>query len=136
MIKANELRVGNMFWEDYGGYKVVTAINSNNVGDAPNTVSARSIKGTVSGQYSCSQIEPIPLTPEILEKCGFRQQGKRNLYSDGKLAFMEDADGFTFFIKDVSNVLYKSVANSKIYYLHQLQNLYFALTGDELKIEL
>ena len=117
MIKANELRVGN--WVLLGAkkrlYHEVDSICAWGEGTA---------------------LHPIPLTPEILEKCGFRQQGKRNLYSDGKLAFMEDADGFTFFIKDVSNVLYKSVANSKIYYLHQLQNLYFALTGDELKIEL
>ena len=114
MIKANELRVGNwvLLGKDYYEIDSICAWG----------------KGT--------HLNPIPLTPEILEKCGLKQQGKRALYSDGKLAFMEDADGFTFFIKDDSNVLYRSAANSKIYYLHQLQNLYFALTGNELNINL
>ena len=66
--------------------------------------------------------EPIPLTSEWLEKCknddyGFYQQ------SDGSYSLIDDyGDGSTYYIGNLR-------------YVHQLQNLYFALTGQELTIK-
>lgn len=53
--------------------------------------------------------EPILLTPEILEKCKMTKR-------------------YQYFIK----LFTKEGFNGKIKYLHQLQNLFFSLTGDEL----
>jgi hypothetical protein len=80
-MKAEELRIGNLFWENHGGYKIVTAINCNIVGDMQNTVSARAKGHTTSGQYDCDKIEPIPLTSEILEKIGFIPNENKSWYN-------------------------------------------------------
>lgn len=78
-------------------------------------------------------IEPIPLTPEILEKAGF-------MWSIYHQAFHKE--GFPFDVNEGNEwfTLYtfkKSThITSCLKYLHQLQNLFFALTGEELKIEL
>jgi len=31
-MKKNELRIGNLFWESYGGYKIVTGIKEHKAG--------------------------------------------------------------------------------------------------------
>ena len=73
-----------------------------------------------SGNSILEDFEPIPLSPEILEKAGFEKcscggwkQGELHLYK-----------GFNYERKRI------------IKYLHQLQNLYFSLTGEELTINL
>lgn len=143
MIQPNELRIGNIFWENYGGYNVVTSINCNRVGEAPNTVSARHIAGTLSGSFDCSHIEPIPLSPTILEKCGFEVTGlnksiyslflsnlDENKFSRQRIDFISsDTDGKVELCR--SGVCFKRIKCSS---LHQLQNIYFVLTGNELTI--
>jgi len=113
MIKSNELRIGNLVEQkvnsDSGTYCIITAI----------------------GLLTESDIdaEPIPLTPEILEKAGFDI----------------DIDGY-FVIKKClywldEGVIQISLGHAPLFncpckFVHQLQNLYFALTGEELPIEL
>ena len=136
MIQANELRIGNIFWENYGGYKVITAIGCNSVGDMKNTVSARGIGFTLSGQYDCDAISPVLLTPEILEKCGFEKANDRYggylspVFNSGRirLSWYSETDDDWYW--------YNGCWNTKIKHLHQLQNLYFSLTGEELTINL
>lgn len=77
--------------------------------------------------------DAIPLTPELLEKCGFRKY--RYSWSTSKQN--------TFNFEEWSNDglgLYLHINDHKtgqhIKYLHQLQNLYFSLTGQELEINL
>lgn len=68
---------------------------------------------------------PIQLTEEILLKCGFQPKyfGIKTYYSP----LMElDHD---FYLMGVDYGV-------KIKHLHQLQNLYFALTGEELEVKL
>lgn len=66
--------------------------------------------------------KPIPLTEEWLKKFGFEEsiaflnKGKISIGNGGKLYFN------SWYIIDTPK------------YVHQLQNLYFALTGEELKI--
>jgi len=77
--------------------------------------------------YFFDEIEPIPLTEEWLVKFGFEIKqgrfgneyfGKINLYtaSDKKIVFCYDDC-----LKGIN-------------YVHQLQNLYFALIGEELTL--
>ena len=123
MINANELRTGNIFWETYGGYKVVTAIGCNKVGLAPNTVLGRALNHTVDGCFDLKDIYGVTLTPEILEKCG--------------LVDCENISGMHTYLKWTDDKLHLvcdfiAVSDIEIKYLHQLQNLYFALTQTEL----
>jgi hypothetical protein len=72
--------------------------------------------------------QPIPLTPEILEKCGFQRATIGGYYKD-----FEDITVRLFQEEGFYSLEY---IGTKIQYLHQLQNLYFALTSEELKVNI
>ena len=71
---------------------------------------------------------PIPLTEEWLLKFGFdkREDGDFNLFKHSEVDIIIDKD-FSSWMCDGINF---SVNN--IRYVHKLQNLYFALMGEEL----
>lgn len=124
MIKANELRIGNwlLYKGQYvkydGSYSGIMGVRNALLIINGNTLIERELK-------ECSTIE---LTPDILIKCGFVRS---------------DRTGFTFYalLPLVYNTnhgwwLYNKKMGIPPKYLHQLQNLYFALTGEELEINL
>ena len=124
MIAANELRIGNLAYNQYGkigtvwGFKVGDATH-----DFEHIVSFKELN--VNSCYS-RYIKPIPLTPEILEKCGFEKDND-GIYS--KLGFM-------FWLDDIGVMQlalnYSPICNAPCKYVHQLQNLIYALTGEEI----
>ena len=65
----------------------------------------------------------IPITPEILERCGFESNPYHDRYELGYFHFEHCAIRQMIWIEKYPHVNY----------LHQLQNLYFALTGEELQ---
>jgi len=76
-------------------------------------------------------IFPILLTEEILLKCGFVKNKSSNVYYYKRYPTIELDESFnlnkSFYIIDIDN---------KIYSLHQLQNIFFDLTGEELEVNL
>jgi len=106
--------------------------------------------------------EPIPLTPEILEKCGFEKKVFTEThdagyytkgYTDSRVYyFRELGTGNTSLAfcdgqyDKCSLIQLKTPVDDGVYkflhfayhpkYLHELQNLYFGLTGKELPINL
>jgi len=87
--------------------------------------------------------EPIPLTEEWLLKFGFKHQNKYNLESNLYSKKLNSKYYFTIYSKTetldfktkfigwkVLNIAF----DLKIDFVHQLQNLYFALTNEELII--
>ncbi len=114
-MKVQELRIGN--WINEGE------------GTAPYQVTADDIFWLSLPQNE-SKIQPITITPEILEKAGFVM----SVFPEITEAFH---DAFTLVLEekgwDCLRILGKSVF---INHVHQLQNLYWALVGEELKIEL
>jgi hypothetical protein len=115
MIKANELRIGNWLYDQ--GYYQITKID----GD--------------------EDTEPIPLTPEILDKCGFAKYDKRNypLYAPITERYYRQngvliAEGFSGSYSLRDDIKGGSIYNCFFKYLHELQNLHFAITGKELEI--
>lgn len=74
---------------------------------------------------------PIPLTHEILEKAGGQfcdgLGSKWYIFVNNQYNVVIDLIGRGYFIKD---------SHSELQSVHQLQNLYFALTGEELEIKL
>ena len=114
MNTANELRIGNLV---------------NFEGD---------IMSVTSGDIhyfdeNLDSFSPIPLTPEILEKAGFKHltDGVYELATE-TLSICYDEHGIDIAFKD--DMIATDLDHIKS--LHQLQNLYFALTGEELPIEL
>ena len=134
-MKANELRIGNyvrLF--EKGFYKV-------------HTISRKVIQvhgDLIGGEvFDFFNIQPIPLTPEILEKCGFEyvtdwtvpDKRKHDCVTFLDLGYMYLASGMmgggvTLFQND------RRSTGTNIEYLHQLQNLYFCLCGEELEVKL
>ena len=135
MIKSSELRIGNRL-------RPLRVIDPSNIPLMGYSICAAHIAYSV--QELNSDWEPIPLTTEILEKCGFkdRTEGYRATGAVGGVWVAPSA----FNGKDIA--LYENWAGGKLwsYYLghyelpitsvHQLQNLYFALTGEELGVKL
>ena len=127
MIHPKHLRVGNRVWwdKDKNLYKEIEMSD-------------------FSSLFVFDKIEPIPLTPEILEKLGFEHTRSdwfdKKYFTDcieaaevmkitinaitGRCAIMDtDLDGTP------------AMTGIEIKYLHQLQNLYFSLTGTELNYQ-
>ncbi len=87
--------------------------------------------------YDIEDFNPIPLTEEILLKCGMVQCGYDLLFwKHEKLSF--EFAGINWADEEFPEYQFLTIEFSdiKIEHLHQLQNFIFSLTGEELKIEL
>lgn len=122
MIKATELRIGN--WILAGGEPF--EVN-------PDVISVIYNEG---GRVEYNQ---IPLTPELLEKLGVVEIPN---ILEWVFSFMSMTLTFVWCNDDKYIVRYEGPAGGINHIinapesLHQLQNLYFALTGQELEINL
>ena len=90
-------------------------------------------------QRDSKVIEGIELTPEILVKAGFVFNSEVNTYDKviehGLLAI--DIDDKSFFIGDSHEECgFAGNTKSALKSVHQLQNLFFSLCGEELEIKL
>ena len=85
-----------------------------------------------SFQLPSYEIYGINITPGILEMCRFEKEEDfaRTTYKLGDI-YLRDYGSWK-----LENKIGISLYHVSIDYLHQLQNLYFALTGTELSIEL
>jgi hypothetical protein len=124
MIPFKELRIGNLVTLD-GFVQPIQVINA-----YKGHLCFANAMGNFENDSDDKSIQPIALTDEILLKCGFDS----GILKAGNLFLQQfdDDKGFVFITGDADDPL-----NDKpVQYLHQLQNLYFALTGEELNIEL
>lgn len=126
MIKSNEVRINNLL-QCNGVYCRVRNID-NCIAVAGRDKHFFSHDGDLQG---------IPLTPEILEKCGFvfkSGDSDNDWYFKNIKHIVLSADESTGF-----NTVFVSCgayAITEITYLHQLQNLFFSLTGEELNVKI
>jgi hypothetical protein len=125
MIKTTELRIGNLvlFAQESTVFKVMD-IDLNGIGVDD---------GDERTWIEIDQFEGVPITEELLLKFGF----EKNFISPNVERY--SVDGFA--INSYSNKedgdyfwlgYYMNSINKHIEYVHQIQNLYFALTGKEL----
>lgn len=134
MIQAKELRIGNYIadiWTPNGLFKV-TELRKDKI----------FYGNCFKAKYD--DIRPIPLTEEILLKAG----GKR--FDEDKIILMLNDPSTHLVLMKVGTHWFPQIEQTGefasegvnvvflnfIDYLHQLQNLFFALTGEEIKIEL
>ncbi len=126
MITASELRVGNAL--------MVTATDTmdNHISFVV-SISKDEIRVSRDDDYGMGcdldGLLPIPLTPEILEKCGFEKSKNHSLDY-----FKKSVTGNAFFFRIGRPFKHENRFYPEVKYLHQIQNLYFALTGDELPV--
>lgn len=117
-MKASELRIGNYLYND----NVVVKIDARSIFDIWDDEGLRNYKS-------------IPLTEDWLLKFGFKcvwsGQGEGSTFKLSDI-YLHSHD----FVKNFSLVEFQGKdVKIKINSVHQLQNLYFALTGQELKIK-
>jgi hypothetical protein len=123
-MEAKELRIGNLLQD--GVSKSLLKVIELSEKDITTYVIDRSKFPLEKGWFT----EPIPLTEEWLIKAVFEQGVWQNETLDQELY----SDYNTLFISDSRDTNYSFRSPCK--YVHQLQNLYFALTGKELAITL
>ena len=124
MINAKDLRIGNSVLLGNSSLSVYQIIYDRRNGYSIN-----------SKDYKEDFFDPIPLTKEILIKCGFHKFNNAWVQKD----FTENNSKFYFSIWNLIDDEFKynsAEFDIEINSLHQLQNLYFALTGEELEINL
>lgn len=122
MIQPNELKIGNLV---YAGVNFENSDITKPLGLVPIKVQM--------GFTSTENLYPIPLTPEILEKAGFKKLSYDfEFWKNSMWRLKQHKLNNEWYLTHCG----EEVDCIKIKYLHQLQNLYFALTGEELNIEL
>lgn len=117
MIAANELRIGNY----------VSYCQDDDISVVKGIYSDVDVLLNLARVFT-KDLFGIPLTEDILLKCGFEKRVD-NICNEshfvlGKFIVMDD-----FVLCDIN-------IHVVITTLHHLQNLYFALTGEELNVEL
>lgn len=141
-MKANELRIGNYvkcpsLFREEDIYKVIS-IDKNSIG-----LSATGDAIGVAYDNEYDEIAPIPLTLEILLQLGFTINPKNGLMViEGNIS---KGLYISFALEErqvEGNVIYVfpfEVCNvpliQPLKYVHELQNLFFALEGRELMLE-
>lgn len=141
-MKANELRIGNLVLEK-------RKCKISGICGMPDKDTILDVYRSVNGVYDnyvvfddfpttmpIEALSPIPLTEELLLRCGFEKSVDSYSVGGVTLVLLNDAfsllHGLDF---DVFNAIIK-FKNCEVEHLHQLQNLYFSLTGEELDVKL
>lgn len=130
-MEIKELRIGNLVDTVYEPKKVrITSIRDGFV--------SANFSDKVIETISLKSINPIPLTEEILLKCGFEA---KSIYDNFILNGIEIMSTIRIISTNERKSFYldgniPDFIKIKIESLHQLQNIYFALTGEELEINL
>jgi len=138
MIQANELKKHNLVY-----------FENINVGVRPSERELIELKYFTSNKcigqdFDCAllhevdfkQVAPIPLTEKWLVKFGFELEGEDysipNFMFEIRKKLKSYSDVFVLFHDN--NDMDKIMEIVEISHVHQLQNIYFALTGNELQI--
>ena len=126
-MKANELRIGNII-RYKGQPKIVRWVKDDSIGIRKKNLQPITI--------SINEIENITLTEGLLLKCGFtREKHGFTIQIVNNLDFVIDLEneltGYGLNWKDSACYRFKYINQ-----VHQLQNLYFSLTGEELTVKL
>jgi len=128
-MEAKELRIGN-----------VVLLDTGHVLPAPHRIVALDIVDIFKGLPTNITIEPIPLTPEVLQKCGFKSNSRcwflqfkreHDIIDCAVWVSRLEEDPIGMYCFGFDSAMH-SVPMNNIYYLHQVQNMYFAITGEEL----
>lgn len=114
MIKATELRVGNLTWKD----SVIV------------TIDGRSIMDIQFSEAYAEKYSPINLTEDWFMKLGFQKDAydhfkHKSMYN----SFVKKYDTDIYFLRVADDA-----DEPEVRYVHQLQNLFWCLVAEEITI--
>lgn len=123
-MEANELRIGNL----------INVISTNKVFESFITdAKGYDLIRCEEKDFNYWNYEPIPLSEKWLSDFGFIQTNESEEVEwynlNGFEIAIHEEHGDVYFV-------YQHMVLRHIVHVHQLQNLYFALTGEELKTDL
>lgn len=132
MIQSNDLRIGNkVISRSKSGYEAAGIVTVSSIGSRG--INAWQDMGS-SGEHLFEELDGMPLTPEFITKFGFDNGGRR--IDEHGLLKIELPSGKYEIVEFTDAETYRSYDN-RIEYVHQLQNLFYALSdGIELKVNL
>ena len=146
MLHAKDLRLGNKVYNHKNEVVSVQQILCNTIIYDTQINVSRKVAANISRYYEDAydtqvievikevdfqDIEAIELTPKVLEKCGFRNYIRDEWiikFGNSYLDFEMMPDGLKLRHPIPSSVGIK--------YVHQLQNFFYAVTGQELEVSL
>lgn len=127
MIKANELRVGNRILQAGIDYDQAGNPYNDASSDEETEVNLAVLFDIENNPYN---YKPIPITPELFERFG-----KKYSLDDRQWEFEIQVGALKWYFR-FNTEWYSELGgiyiDSKIQHLHELQNLFFALTGREI----
>jgi len=126
-MEVQELRIGNLVTtvegtKHFGKELEIEFLTNNNCYDLDAPLD--SING-----YELNKVIPIPLTEEWIVRFGFASYKLSgfNYFGNSKIKIAHTFDNRNIFFEVNASL-------APLEYVHQLQNLYFALTGEELTL--
>jgi len=121
-MKAQELRIGNLV-EFKGQIETAYQIKNSGIDFLRGTTQ----KGIIYQSYVWEAINPIPLKGEWFLKFGFNEHAIGYYNKNQNIVIGYANTGmYEYRLREFGTI---------IKYVHQLQNLYFALTGEELTLK-
>lgn len=129
-MEVKELRIGNYVLDDEGTICKICRLQSSEY-TAYDGVEEIDVYIQIEDRYFETQfVVGIPLTEEILLKCGFVENGDTSQFHlDEQIVSFNKLDGANFWIMDTD-------IGIRCKYLHQLQNVWFVHKGKELTVSL
>lgn len=124
MIPIEQLRVGNLLMDSESETLRVQSIIR-----WPDKCFLHSLDEETLCEIECEDLNPVPLSHEILKACGFE-------FSFGSWTRKDDEDMnliVEFAGSHCQLTTQSGYVGNPFKYLHQLQNLFYALTSTELK---
>lgn len=126
MIAINDLRINNYVYynNEHNEIGIITKLITDIITD----INYVGINNRIDIHYLNKHINPIPLTEEWLINFGFDNKfnkGKINIIPKGRLGY---ENGRTYFNSWV-------ILEKQPDYVHELQNLHYALTKEELTLK-
>lgn len=126
-MKPNELRIGNKVYYN-GTHKEESTVTS--VTEYLDGSCLVNLNGRANGLYKIEELSPIPITEAVLLKCGFEKIGDNYSLLEWRFHINKPANYDGYLLCEGYLVI-----TDLVNYLHQLQNIYLALTGEELEIK-
>lgn len=121
-MESKDLRIGNLL-ENMGDIIKVEYLDKSLVKGVYHRVD------TYNTSIQLKQCNPILLTEEWLRNMGFTGDGNMNILVNSRIILEYDSHYNTV---ELYSLGFKANLHLEVKYVHQLQNIYFALSGEEI----
>lgn len=124
-MEAKDLRIGNYVSIEGQITEVVAICDTNH-----DVVEVKMPEARVV-ELSLREITPVKLDDEVLQKAVFDKHGRHVIGIDNHSYYLKLYDGYIVLLNKKNDPV---IHFWDVRYLHQLQNLYFALKGKEMQV--